>query len=194
MTSDNGAKPPRDQAAPARPANVLVDPYRDWSEGEGIPIHLDFGHNLLDLETGPWDRYDARQPFAPWARGVGFGVRHNMETFADIGARINRVVAVGGGTQTATWLQIVSDITGITQILPKDTLGASYGNAYLAGLAAGVLPPQNTHPWVQVDRLVKPDASKRPLYDAMYTQYLNLYQGSKAVMHQLKSITERYPS
>ncbi|HSR55689.1 MAG TPA: hypothetical protein VLN73_05585 [Alphaproteobacteria bacterium] len=42
----------------------LVDPYLNWAEGEGIPIHLDFGHDLLALETGPWDRYDARGCFA----------------------------------------------------------------------------------------------------------------------------------
>jgi hypothetical protein len=35
----------------------LVDPYINWAEGEGIPIHLDFGHDLLALETAPWDRY-----------------------------------------------------------------------------------------------------------------------------------------
>jgi uncharacterized RmlC-like cupin family protein len=42
----------------------LVDPYGDWAAGEGIPIHLDFGHNLLELETGPWDRWDAHGCFA----------------------------------------------------------------------------------------------------------------------------------
>jgi hypothetical protein len=42
----------------------LVDPYLDWAEGEGIPVHLDFGHDLLSLETGRWDRYDARGCFA----------------------------------------------------------------------------------------------------------------------------------
>lgn len=42
----------------------LVDPYKDWSKGEGIPIHFDLGHDLLALETGPWDRYDARGCFA----------------------------------------------------------------------------------------------------------------------------------
>jgi oxalate decarboxylase/phosphoglucose isomerase-like protein (cupin superfamily) len=42
----------------------LVDPYLNWAEGEGIPIHLDFGHDLLALETGPWDRYEARGCFA----------------------------------------------------------------------------------------------------------------------------------
>ncbi len=42
----------------------LVDPYLDWTKGEGIPVHLDFGHDLLALETGPWDRYEARGCFA----------------------------------------------------------------------------------------------------------------------------------
>lgn len=42
----------------------LVDPYLNWAEGEGIPIHLDFGHDLLALETGPWDRYEANGCFA----------------------------------------------------------------------------------------------------------------------------------
>jgi oxalate decarboxylase/phosphoglucose isomerase-like protein (cupin superfamily) len=42
----------------------LVEPYLNWANGEGIPVHLDFGHNLLELETGIWDRYDARGCFA----------------------------------------------------------------------------------------------------------------------------------
>jgi len=47
-----------------RKARVLFDPYQEWAEGEGIPIHLDFGHDLIALETAPWDRYDARGCFA----------------------------------------------------------------------------------------------------------------------------------
>lgn len=42
----------------------LVEPYLNWANGEGIPVHLDFGHNLLELETAVWDRYDARGCFA----------------------------------------------------------------------------------------------------------------------------------
>lgn len=42
----------------------LLDPYASWVEGEGIPVHLDFGHNLLGLETADWGRYDARGCFA----------------------------------------------------------------------------------------------------------------------------------
>lgn len=48
----------------------LLDPYADWAKGEGIPIHLDFGHNLLALEVGPWDRYEAKGCFAH-TKGMG---------------------------------------------------------------------------------------------------------------------------
>ena len=57
---------PVSQAEPG----YLVDPYKDWAEGEGIPIHLDFGHDLLALETAPWDRYGARGCFAH-TKGMG---------------------------------------------------------------------------------------------------------------------------
>jgi oxalate decarboxylase/phosphoglucose isomerase-like protein (cupin superfamily) len=42
----------------------IRDPYLEWARGEGIPVHDDFGFDLLALETGPWDRYDARGCFA----------------------------------------------------------------------------------------------------------------------------------
>jgi oxalate decarboxylase/phosphoglucose isomerase-like protein (cupin superfamily) len=42
----------------------IRDPYVEWSAAEGIPIHEDFGFDLLALETGPWERYDARGCFA----------------------------------------------------------------------------------------------------------------------------------
>ena len=50
--------------------NFLLDPYKEWATGEGIPMHLDFGHDLIALETGPWDRYDARGCFA-FTHGAG---------------------------------------------------------------------------------------------------------------------------
>ena len=63
-TNQEGTSAQPGQSGAPQQARVLLDPYRDWSEGEGIPIHLDFGHNLLELETGPWNRYEARGCFA----------------------------------------------------------------------------------------------------------------------------------
>ena len=43
---------------------IFRDPYMEWATRQEIPIHLDFGHDLLALETKPWARYDARGCFA----------------------------------------------------------------------------------------------------------------------------------
>lgn len=34
----------------------LLNPYLDWAEGQGLPIHEDFCLNLLELEVSPWER------------------------------------------------------------------------------------------------------------------------------------------
>jgi mannose-6-phosphate isomerase-like protein (cupin superfamily) len=38
----------------------LVDPYLDWTRREGIPIHEEFGVDLLTAETGAWPRLGER--------------------------------------------------------------------------------------------------------------------------------------
>jgi hypothetical protein len=64
MANNGESNSPTKENASVKEANVLIDPYKDWAEGENIPIHLDFGHNLLELETGLWDRYEAKGCFA----------------------------------------------------------------------------------------------------------------------------------
>ena len=119
--------------------------------------------------------------------GVACGVRHNLETLAQLGAHAGRVVAVGGGAQTDTWLQIVSDVCGLRQEVPAVTLGACYGDAFLAGCAAGLLRREQIAEWVLPGRGIEPDAARRPAYDALYGDYLDLYRDSRRVVHRLAS-------
>ena len=37
----------------------LVDPYLEWVKTEGVPVHEDFGFDLLSLDVRPWARMDA---------------------------------------------------------------------------------------------------------------------------------------
>jgi xylulokinase len=117
--------------------------------------------------------------------GVACGVRHNLETLSQIGAHAGRIVAVGGGAQTDTWLQIVSDVCGVRQEVPTVTLGACYGDAFLAGCAAGLLRREQIADWVRPGRHVEPDAALRAGYDALYRDYLDLYRDSRRVVHRL---------
>lgn len=38
------------------PIQFLISPYRDWVRGESVPIHEDFGVDLLHAEVAPWAR------------------------------------------------------------------------------------------------------------------------------------------
>jgi len=81
--------------------------------------------------------------------GIAYGICHNIETFRAINANVDRVIAVGGGTKSKTWVQIVSDVAGIEQIIPEQTIGASYGDAFLAGLAIGMVQKTDLSQWVK---------------------------------------------
>jgi xylulokinase len=161
---------------------LLVLPY---FSGERTPIKDPHASGVI---AGLNLVHTRAQLFRGILEGVGFGVRHNLETFADMGADVRRIVAVGGGAQTRTWLQIVSDITGVTQILPKVTVGAAYGDAFLAGRAAGLLQPTDLASWVRVDSEIAPQPKNRAVYDAMYREYLGLYLSTKDVAHRLRAI------
>ena len=94
-------------------------------------------------------------------------------------------MAVGGGTSSDTWLQIVSDVSGLTQIVPAQTIGASYGDAFLAGLAAGILERDALDSWVKAGREIRPRRELAERYDGLYRQYRNLYGQTRDIVHYL---------
>jgi xylulokinase len=158
---------------------LLVLPY---FSGERTPINDPHARGVvagLDLH------HTRDHLFRALLEGVGFGVRHNLESFESIGAQVERVVAVGGGTRGDTWLQIVSDISGKRQLVPRITIGASYGDAFLAGLATKAAAREDLASWVGAPRKIVPSAASKPQYDAAYARYLQLYRATKGVVHGL---------
>ncbi|MCL4560058.1 MAG: FGGY-family carbohydrate kinase [Chloroflexi bacterium] len=117
--------------------------------------------------------------------GVAYGIRHNIETFRSIGANVQRIVAVGGGAKGPVWLQIVSDVTGLPQLVPANTIGASYGDAFLAGLAAGIVNRGDLDRWVVPGKTILPNERTKASYDGYYGKYLALYDQTRAIVHDL---------
>jgi xylulokinase len=103
----------------------------------------------------------------------------------DLGAPIQRIVAVGGGTADPLLLQLVSDASGIEQVVPGSTIGASRGDAILAGLASGVLQPSDVDAWMSVDHVVRPRPETRAGHDRRYAAYRELYLGTRDIVHGL---------
>src|SRR5690606_2975719 len=117
--------------------------------------------------------------------GVAYGVRDNLQDLTNAGGAPKRVIAVGGGTRGDTWVQIVSDVADVIQLVPETTIGASFGDAFLAGVAAGALAWSELPNWVGEYRRVSPSAETRAHYDEGFRRFKELYQATKGLVHEL---------
>ncbi|MEM9951099.1 MAG: FGGY-family carbohydrate kinase [Chloroflexota bacterium] len=158
---------------------LLILPY---FSGERTPINDPHAKGVM---AGLTLSHTRDHIFRAILESVAFGIRHNIETFNNIGAPVKRVMAVGGGTQSQTWLQIVSDVAGIEQIVPEKTIGASYGDAFLAGLATGILKRKDLSNWVRIKTIITPNEDRHAQYQPLYQNYLDLYQQTKDIIHKL---------
>ncbi|MBL0372412.1 FGGY-family carbohydrate kinase [Rhizobium sp. KVB221] len=167
------------EAASSKPgANGLV--FLPYFSGERTPIHdthakgMLFGLNLTHTRG---DIYRAL------IEGIACGTNHIFETYAAAGARPARLIAVGGGTKNQIWLEATSNISGLPQIMTEKSMGASYGNAFLAALGIGDVSRDQIKTWNPVEREVP--AVHDPAYDRQYQIFLRLYQQTKDLMAEL---------
>lgn len=173
---------PEAAATPAGADGLVVLPYFGMARS---PIFDPSARGLilgLTLSHGRGHLYRAL------LEGSAYEVRHNLEVMAAVGVAPKRLIAVGGGTRSELWTQVVTDVTGVAQVIPEITVGASYGDALLAGLAAGVVPPGTR--WNRPVQILEPDPSVAARYDELYRVYRELYPATKALAHALARIQE----
>ena len=164
------------QAAGPGAHGLLLLPY---FAGERTPIADPNARGIiagLSIEHTQGDLYRSA------LEATALGVRHNIAAITEAGGNIERIVAVGGGTQGSLWTQIVSDVTGLPQQIASVTIGASYGAAFLAALAVEEVSIEVWNPIVQV---IEPNLDLKPEYDDLYDLYLELYPITARISHKL---------
>ena len=118
--------------------------------------------------------------------GVGYSIAHAFEAMQDAGATPEKAVAVGGGVKNRQWLQAVSDIAEIRQEIPDVTLGASYGDAFLAGLATGLIQnPQRIRDWIRIRDSIHPRPEHSTVYKRQFDIYKQLYHRTRDLMRRI---------
>ena len=173
-------------ATPAGADGLVVLPY---FAGERTPI---FDPDARGVVAGLTLRHRRGHLFRAVYEGIAYGIRQILEVFQAAAGPPSRVVAVGGGTQGGLWTQIVTDVTGLEQVLPAQTIGASFGDALLAAIGTGVVPPETD--WSRVAARLVPDASVRGIYDELYDTYCRLYPATKEQLHRLAAVQEDGPN
>lgn len=120
---------------------------------------------------------------------TAFGVRHNLDEMRAAGVDIRRVVAVGGGTGSPLWPQIVTDVTGLRQDLPAERIGASLGDAKFAAVALGAVDVDAV--WNRVESTTEPDPAAAEIYAGLYPAYRALHEATAELQHQLSALERR---
>jgi len=168
-----------EEAAQVRPGSdgLVVLPY---FAGERTPLFDPMARGViagLTLSHGRGHLYRAL------LEATAYGVRHILETMREAGGGGKRLVAVGGGTKGGLWTQIVSSVVGRDQVLPAETIGASYGDALLAAIAGG-FAEEGTR-WSRAAAVIEPDPRTEDTYRKLYTVYRDLYPATRSVVHTL---------
>lgn len=103
--------------------------------------------------------------------GVTFAIRDSRDALAATGTRIERLLAVGGGSRSDYWLKSIATALDIPVHLPvAGDFGGAFGAARLALMAAtgagadiATLPP--------IARTIDPDRALTAAYDAGHARY-----------------------
>ncbi len=109
--------------------------------------------------------------------GVAFALADCLDVLVEADAAPRSCMLVGGGSRSAFWAQLISDVTGLTLDLPVGAeIGSAFGAARLAMLAAGgseaevcIKPP--------VRRSFIADAAHGPLLKERRRRMQALYRG-----------------
>jgi xylulokinase len=169
-------------AVPAGADGLLMLPY---FAGERTPI---FDPKARGVIAGLTLRHRRGHLFRAAYEGIAFGIRQILDFLDTAAGPAGRIVAVGGGTQGGLWTQIVSDVTGRPQLVPAQTIGASYGDALLAAIGTGLVPPGTD--WARAGHTVTPSAAAHATYQPLYDAYRALYPATRDQMHLLADVQD----
>ena len=165
--------------SPAGAKGLVMLPY---FSGERTPIHdthakgVIFGLNLTHTRG---DLYRSL------LEGIAFGTNHILETYDDAGETPRNIFAVGGGTKNGVWAQATSDISGKTQILRSKSMGASFGDAFLAALAVGDAYLDDIKTWNPVASEFIANTDHAEIYRNQYGVFRKLYERNRDLMKEL---------
>jgi xylulokinase len=135
----------------------------------GVVIGLELRHGAPHLMRAVYE-------------ATALSVRHVLAAFEDASGdgAARKITVAGGGTQSALWTQIVSDVTQLPQSVPEQTIGAAYGDALLAAVAAGLV--DEGCDWTRHARTIEPRPSNRELYDELFGRYVELYSATRPLI------------
>lgn len=118
--------------------------------------------------------------------GIAYSIDQHVKLIEEDGVNVKKIMMVGGGTKNSAWLQIIADVLGREIHTAGVTIGAAFGDALMASLAAGFYES-----WEALSQVVKPAVTYRPdpvasaVYEKHKDLFAKLYTDNREHMHFL---------
>jgi xylulokinase len=158
------------------PSHVTFLPYLS---GERTPHNDAHIRGVLSGITTSTGRDDLTQAVLD---GVSFAFRDNLSALAAAGTEVERVTAVGGGSQSRYWLASLATCLNIpVDVLNDGEFGAAFGAARLGLIAAENSDAEVVCQSAPAAFTVEPVAEQVAAYDDAYQHFHALYPAQKSV-------------
>jgi xylulokinase len=121
---------------------------------------------------------DARTMGQAVMEGVAFAVRDCQRVLTDAGTQIDTLIAVGGGSKSDLWLEMIATSLGMAIAVPEDgDFGGAFGAARLGLIASTGADPKAVCSTPKIEKTIDPRADLVSAYDETYARYRALYAG-----------------
>ncbi|QDG74863.1 xylulokinase [Labrenzia sp. PHM005] len=155
------------------PSNVSFLPYLGGERTPHNDVAIRAGFAGISHETD-----DAELTHAV-LDGVAFALKDCLSALSAAGTKVDRLLAVGGGSRSQTWLEIIASLLEVTIEVPIDgDFGASLGAARL-GQAAALGSADGIFSKPALKTTIDPNPTLIPAYADAYQRWRKLYPALK---------------
>ncbi|WMM33123.1 xylulokinase [Shouchella clausii] len=121
--------------------------------------------------------------------GITFSLRESLDLFREQGKTIERIVSIGGGVKSETWLQMQADIFQTPIVKQTSEQGPGMGAAMLAAYGAGWFGSlkECAEAFIKQDAVFEPDCNRAKTYETLYELYKQVYPATAAICKALSS-------
>jgi ribulokinase len=122
--------------------------------------------------------------------GTGYAFRNNFNIIKESGIKINLPIVMSeGGARSRLWRQIVCDMLEIPGVYMKNSSGAPFGNAILAGVGVGVFKDFSiAKKWIEIGDRIDFNPENTEIYKKYYPLFMKLYERNKDLFQELAII------
>jgi xylulokinase len=122
--------------------------------------------------------------------GVAYHIRWICESLEGLGLHIGAINAIGGGSASALWTQIVSDVTGrALRVVAHPLEAGAVGAALTVAVGMGVYPHMDAvDDLIEIGRVVEPRGEHQNRYKDLYHEYREVYTALSPIYRRLHRV------